>query len=238
MLLANLRPPRLAQRRQVTSERTRLRIGARGAGFVSAEAAEFGGKFAESRVDCVYRRQFFHPTPTGLNTPIPVSLPKTSPASRWNAIPNGRGGFRLLLCFGDGTQSVILWRVSKRQTVLIVEDDLPLRYCFRMALTLAGFDVREAGDGLQALQIVDADPPDAIVLDLGLPRMHGRAVHEELRRHTNTRSIPVIIVTGSVQPAAEGEAACVLTKPVSSDELVEVVQKCLAADGGSQAIQR
>jgi CheY-like chemotaxis protein len=104
-----------------------------------------------------------------------------------------------------------------------------------MALALAGFDVREAGDGLQALQIVDAAPPDAIVLDLGLPRMHGRAVHEELRRHTNTRSIPVIIVTGSVQPAAdESEAACVLTKPVSSDELVHVVRKCLAcaSDGG------
>lgn len=124
--------------------------------------------------------------------------------------------------------------MSRRKKILVVEDDNPLRHVFRTALTLAGFDVREAGDGYDALQIVDADSPDAIVLDLGLPRINGRVVHEEIRAHADTRRIPVIIVTGDVHvDISQLDADCVLTKPVMPDELVEVVRKCLASSARS-----
>jgi DNA-binding response OmpR family regulator len=53
------------------------------------------------------------------------------------------------------------------QTVLIVEDDADLRRMFRTALTYEGFTVREASNGLGALRILDSDPPDLVLLDLG-----------------------------------------------------------------------
>ena len=56
-----------------------------------------------------------------------------------------------------------------RGTVLIVEDDGDLRGMFRIPLTLDGFTVEEAADGLSALAYLDTHKPDAVVLDLGLP---------------------------------------------------------------------
>ena len=60
---------------------------------------------------------------------------------------------------------------ARRTTVLIVEDDLALRQMYRAALAFAGFDIREVGNGLDALRQIDGDPPDAVILDLGLPLM-------------------------------------------------------------------
>ena len=118
-------------------------------------------------------------------------------------------------------------------TVLVVEDDGDLRRMFRTALALAGFDVIEAGNGLDALRVLDANPPHAVILDLGLPVMSGEAVRQEIAAHAHTRHVPVIVVTG--QPGAHDtlDAACILRKPVSPDRLVHVVKNCIAAGGGS-----
>ncbi len=55
---------------------------------------------------------------------------------------------------------------------------------------MAGFDVREAGTGLDALTSIDRWPPDLIVLDLTLPTVSGFAVLQELAGHAHTRHIP------------------------------------------------
>jgi DNA-binding response OmpR family regulator len=118
------------------------------------------------------------------------------------------------------------------QTVLIVEDDVSLRQMFRTALALAGFDVLEAGNGLDALRVLDSNPPHAVILDLGLPFMSGEAVRQEIAAHAHTRHVPVIVVTG--QPGSHDalEAACLLRKPVSPERLVHVVKNCIASGGG------
>jgi DNA-binding response OmpR family regulator len=116
------------------------------------------------------------------------------------------------------------------ETVLIVEDDIDLRRMFRSALSLAGYGVLEAGDGLHALRLLDSHHPDLVVLDLGLPLISGLVVREELAAHAHTRDIPVVIVTGSISSAHEKlDVACVLRKPVSPDELVATVKKCMAS---------
>jgi two-component system KDP operon response regulator KdpE len=66
-------------------------------------------------------------------------------------------------------------------TVLLVEDDGELRRMFRTALSFAGYRVVEAGDGLVALQVLDATSPDLIVLDLGLPDIDGLEVIRHIR---------------------------------------------------------
>jgi CheY-like chemotaxis protein len=70
--------------------------------------------------------------------------------------------------------------------ILVVEDDAPLRSVYRTALRMAGFFVNEAANGLEALRALDADPPDLVVLDLGLPivsdtRFGPKSLHSAIR---------------------------------------------------------
>jgi DNA-binding response OmpR family regulator len=113
--------------------------------------------------------------------------------------------------------------------VLIVEDDLLLSQLYKTALGMAGFTVRQAADGLQALREIDASPPELIVLDLSLPVVDGFAVRQEVAAHAHTRDIPIVIVTGSTRDLDAMNVPCVLRKPVSPDRLVETVRQCLAA---------
>jgi DNA-binding response OmpR family regulator len=112
---------------------------------------------------------------------------------------------------------------------LIVEDDADLRHVFRTALALSGYRVQEAGDGLEALKLLDCDPPDLVVLDLGLPIVSGLEVRQEIAAHSHTRDIPVVVVTGSVVAPETLEVACVLYKPVTIDSLLKTVKSCLQA---------
>jgi DNA-binding response OmpR family regulator len=122
--------------------------------------------------------------------------------------------------------------MTGRQRILIVEDDEPLRRMVRHALTLAQYDVQEAGDGLAALRLLDTDPPDAVILDLGLPIISGHAVRAEIAAHAHTRDIPVIVITGGAGDHDGLGVACVLRKPVELDQLIRTVRECIASGGG------
>ena len=116
---------------------------------------------------------------------------------------------------------------SKR--ILIVEDDADLRRLFRMSLIVAGYDVEEASDGIEALQLVENRTPDLVVLDLVLRVLDGLSVQQELAARAVTQHIPVVIVTGSTLAPGGFNVARVLRKPVMPDELVRTVSMCLAA---------
>jgi CheY-like chemotaxis protein len=117
--------------------------------------------------------------------------------------------------------------MTRSQTILIVEDDEDLRRLFRTALTLAGFEVVEAGDGLEALHKIDHAPPDLVVLDIMLPHMSGLVVQQEIAAQVITRQIPIVLVTGSTLDLEDTGARCVLRKPISPEELVNAVKTCL-----------
>lgn len=112
--------------------------------------------------------------------------------------------------------------------VLVVEDDPTLRELYRNALTIAGHAVVAVEDGIDALRRVERRRPDAVVLDLGLPRVSGRDVERELKANPETSHIPIVIVTGNdVSDLNPSDFACVLRKPVSVEKLVAAVQDCL-----------
>jgi len=113
--------------------------------------------------------------------------------------------------------------------ILIVDDDADLRRLFRMSLTIAGYLVQEVGDGVEALQVIENDPPDLVVLDLVLRALDGMSVQQELASRALTRHIPIVIVTGSSLDPTGDNVACVLRKPVMPDDLVRTVAECLAA---------
>ena len=125
--------------------------------------------------------------------------------------------------------------MSERQTILVVEDDEDLRRLFRTALVLAGYDVVEAGDGLEALLRIDQAPPDLVVLDIVLPRLSGIAVQQEIAAQAVTRQIPIVVITGSGMAPGEMQVACFLRKPVAPEEIVDAVRRCLATSVGGGA---
>ena len=131
------------------------------------------------------------------------------------------------LSFGDGKISVKLPRevAGRRQTILVVEDDVATRHYYRLVLNLAGFDVLEVGDGYDALAVLETHTPDLVVLDLGLPRISGHVVRDDLAAQAHTRHIPVVIITGELEAP---NADCVLAKPITPERLVDVVRRCLA----------
>jgi two-component system response regulator MprA len=111
--------------------------------------------------------------------------------------------------------------------VLIVEDDVQLRRMYRMTLALAGYEVEDVPDGLEALRRIDQRPPDLVVLDLLLPALSGMAVRQEIAAHAHTRRIPIVLMTGPEFDVPD-DAPCVLRKPISPEDLVRAVQTCLA----------
>ena len=111
------------------------------------------------------------------------------------------------------------------KVVLIVEDDAQTRELYRSTLKAHGYQVMAVEDGFSALQVVEADPPDVIVLDMALPRLSGRDVLRELRGSPMTRNIPVVIATGTdVADLDERAGSQVLRKPIDADTLVDAVE--------------
>jgi twitching motility two-component system response regulator PilH len=113
------------------------------------------------------------------------------------------------------------------QRILVVEDNHDLRAMFRDALSIAGFHVTEASDGLQALRCLDNERPDLVVLDLRLPQISGVEIHDDLAANIQTRNIPIVVVSGSPHNLGDRPVECVLTKPVLPEKLVETVRQCL-----------
>jgi len=112
--------------------------------------------------------------------------------------------------------------------VLIVEDDPELRALYRAMLQMEGFAVVGVEDGIDALRHIEVDPPDAVVLDLGLPRLGGRDVQREIAARMEMRGIPIVIVTGEpIDDLDPKDFACILRKPLDPQSLVTAVHDCL-----------
>jgi CheY-like chemotaxis protein len=122
-----------------------------------------------------------------------------------------------------------------RPTILLVEDDGALRQLYKMTLELRGYDVEIAADGVTALHLIEqAAPPHIAVLDIGLPRMSGLTVAAELAATARTSNVPIIIVTGCLEPFNEKPFAAVLHKPVTSDALADAVEWAISRRGRSR----
>lgn len=81
------------------------------------------------------------------------------------------------------------------RSLFIVEDDSLLCRALSEELSKEGFETLCIGNGLEVQEMVDKNPPDAILLDLVLPGLDGFAVLKQLKSETKTSSIPVVIIS-------------------------------------------
>jgi two-component system response regulator MprA len=106
--------------------------------------------------------------------------------------------------------------------LLVVDDDRALRDVLRRALTLAGYDIVLAESGAAAMSKVTAEPPDAVVLDIGLPDLDGLDVCRLLREEGNRVPILVLTARDAVSDRIDGLDAGAddyMVKPFDIDEL-------------------
>ncbi|WP_163989552.1 response regulator [Pyxidicoccus caerfyrddinensis] len=122
-------------------------------------------------------------------------------------------------------------------TVLVVDDDPLMQQLVAGQLEPAGFKVVGAEDGIAALKRARELRPQAILLDIHLPKLDGWSVLSQLKGEPSLSGIPVILISVEEQRARGFSlGACeYLVKPVEPERLVEVVQRCLGQSAGSSA---
>ena len=113
--------------------------------------------------------------------------------------------------------------------ILLIEDELPIRRLLRASLATVGYRVAEAETGQQALRLSAQQPPDLVILDLGLPDTDGNIVLGQLRQWL---SAPIIVLSARDQErqkvaALDNGADDYVTKPFHTGELLARVRVAL-----------
>jgi CheY-like chemotaxis protein len=124
---------------------------------------------------------------------------------------------------------------------LIVEDNLDVATSFAELLKLEGFEVVVVGDGGAALAAAEADPPDVVFLDLGLPDMSGFDVCKKLRASPQVEHATIVAISGWGQEGDRRKSAAAgfdahLVKPIEVEALLKVLMDS-QADRSSRSSQ-
>lgn len=90
---------------------------------------------------------------------------------------------------------------GERRTILLVDDHRDTVLATRIFLESEGYEVMEAYDGIQALEILKTSQPDLVILDVIMPRLDGWGALEKMQADERLRNIPVIMLTALGDPA-------------------------------------
>ncbi len=117
--------------------------------------------------------------------------------------------------------------------ILLVDDERDLVFYTKLFLEEQGYEVLEAYDGKQALEVLEDHRPDLMILDVAMPRMTGWDVLREIQDDPEKADIPVLMLTARAEDAdkARGWELGVTwyqTKPFELDELAMIIERVLA----------
>jgi two-component system chemotaxis response regulator CheY len=122
-------------------------------------------------------------------------------------------------------------------SVLVVDDSAAMRGFIRRVLDMSGFDVGEvfeAGDGLEALAILEDSMIDVVLTDINMPRMNGEELMLHLREDADLSEVPVLVLSADSSEARVGRmmaagARGYLPKPLSPERLRTELDRVLGA---------
>lgn len=117
-------------------------------------------------------------------------------------------------------------------TILIAEDYDDNRELLRLVLAGANYDVREARNGRECLELARENPPDLIMVDLSMPGLDGWEVFKELKANSSTAHIPCVAVTAHTDHdrvrALQSGFSDWVAKPFRTEELLLTVARLLS----------
>ncbi len=119
--------------------------------------------------------------------------------------------------------------------ILTCDDEKHIVRLIQVNLERQGYEVITAFNGAECLELVAADRPDLIVLDVMMPEMTGFEVLEALKKNPETAEIPVIMLTARAQDADvlrgwQSGVECYLTKPFNPMELIAFVKRIFSME--------
>ena len=127
--------------------------------------------------------------------------------------------------------------MSEKKTILVVDDEPDFCSIVQGQLEKEGFEVEIAYNGIEGLEKVRANPPDAIVLDVMMPEMDGYEVCRKLKADEKYEDIPIILLTAvashvtstrySHRDGMSTEADDYIAKPASAEEIMESIKRLL-----------
>jgi two-component system chemotaxis response regulator CheY len=114
--------------------------------------------------------------------------------------------------------------------ILTIDDSKTMRDMLMLTLAEAGFDVLQAVDGQDGLDVLGDQPVDVVITDINMPRMDGYEVIRQLRRNPNHKTTPILVLTTESEAekknlAREAGATGWMVKPFDPDRLVATVRK-------------
>jgi CheY-like chemotaxis protein len=117
--------------------------------------------------------------------------------------------------------------------ILVIDDNMTNLKLACDVLEWSGYHVSKAGDAEQALKLIEAAPPDLILMDIGLPGMDGLALTRKLKASTATGAIRILALTAFAMKGDEQKviaAGCdgYIAKPIDTRALAARVAQCLA----------
>ena len=115
-----------------------------------------------------------------------------------------------------------------QKSVLVIDDDLPLRGMLAAALRQHGFKVLLAGDGAEGQRALNIHHPDVVLLDLAMPDVNGWDFLQRLQETGHLGRVPIIVVSAHlhVDPQAilQMGVKAILPKPFNLPELIDVIE--------------
>ena len=108
--------------------------------------------------------------------------------------------------------------------ILVCEDDASLRAVIRLVLELGGYGVEEASNGRAALELLDQELPDLILVDAKMPVLTGAELIAQIRAEPSRAAIPIVLLTGlpgSVPDDVRADA--IVAKPFEKNDLLNVI---------------
>ena len=121
---------------------------------------------------------------------------------------------------------------ERRKTIMIVDDYDDIRRVTHLALETLGYRVVEAASGEEAVELVQAEMPDLIIMDLSMPHLDGFAAIHRIRRLLGLHDVNVIAFSAHTAPEVRKDALAAgccefLPKPVKLEVLKAAVERCL-----------
>jgi DNA-binding NtrC family response regulator len=130
--------------------------------------------------------------------------------------------------------------MERQRRILVIDDDADFRNLLRIHLSLAGYKVEIAEDGVVGGKALLERPPDLVLSDVSMPFLTGIELVSLIRSDEHAASIPVILLSchsddKTVSKAMQSGAADFLTKPVTIEDLLQSIHTCLAMNDRSAA---
>jgi len=128
--------------------------------------------------------------------------------------------------------------IDRQPTILVVDDDTHIRQLLRQQIEGEGYQVREADDGMEAIQQAKNNRPDLILMDVMMPKINGFDAAAVLKNDPNTATIPIIMLS-IVEDKERGLRLGIdryFTKPINSEELLPEIDSLLTRGSSNKKV--